>query len=373
MSILSNRDIEIVHIVRDNHPYGGISGVVYFLDRALQARGVISHVITLKDFGGLGKRWVNSRIHQKLLYIREVLLFTFYGSYAARKARGPNTVVIVHGDAIGGDIYVDHGLHKAVVLNKPWMFVRNPIHIFLLAREEIRHRFKTYKRIVLLSEYSVQAIKKYYPFVADDKIITIPNGVDLERYSLQRLESKEPASLRLIFIGHEFERKGLRYVIEALAKLPPSVHLSVAGGAAEDIASHSRLAASFQVAERVHFLGRRKDIPALLAGSDVLLLPSSFESWGLVVLEAMAAGVPVLCTAVGCAEEVIKDGQNGFIIQRSSADIATKIKICMADPKILSDMRRGARETAQHYSWDAIAEKYLELARDIVAGRRTVV
>ncbi|MEI9952479.1 MAG: glycosyltransferase family 4 protein [Pseudomonadota bacterium] len=355
--------LKIVHVVRAVHPHGGVSGVVYALDMAMRRAGVASSIVarTQPDPN-------SSLIAEKLRLLYEVLVFTVSASVkAAALRKDPDTVVIVHNEGLVGDIYVDHGLHKGVVARNPAILLRNPLHPFMLAREELRHRLRLQKNIVALSRFSLDEMHKYFPSTRRAGITVIPNGVDLERFAFSE-RSATTTGFRLIFVGHEFRRKGLALVLEALALLPDDVQLTVVGGPEDEIRKYGELARATGVAPRVSFLGRRKDINQILGEYDALVLPSAFESWQLVALEAMASGVPVVMTPVGCAQEVVRDGMNGYLVAPDAKDIADKI-LRLRNSDDMMSIRREARRSAENYSWDAIASKYIDLCEKIRAKR----
>lgn len=355
--------LSIVQVIREIGAHGGSSGVAAALRDEFTRLGVANRTICRRRDAGSAR----SRLAAKLDLLVGVVAFTISGTIRTRLARRPDTVTIVHNEALGGDIYVDHGLHKAVVANNPRMMLRNPLHLFLLAREELRHRLGLYRRIVVLSAYSEEILRRYYPCVPREKIVRIPNGIDLARFAAP---NRAPdGTLRLVFVGHEFERKRLDCIIEALALLPENVSLTVVGGSPQEIATRKALADRLGVAGRVRFLGRRSDIPEVLAEQDILLLPSRFEAWPLVVVEAMAAGLPVLMTRVGSGGEVIVEGETGHIIADDATDIAAKLLPLLENPNRLPAMRKAAREMAGRYSWDSIARKYVDLAVQVRAER----
>ena len=94
-----------------------------------------------------------------------------------------------------------------------------------------------------------------------------------------------------------------------------------------------QLAADLGLAGRVHFLGQRRDIPDLLAALDIFVLPSHSEGVSLALLEAMAAGLPVIATAVGGLPEVVTDGENGLLIPPKDPEaLAAALARLLADP-----------------------------------------
>ena len=123
------------------------------------------------------------------------------------------------------------------------------------------------------------------------------------------------------------------------------------------------------------FAGPRADLPALYSAADAFVLPTAYETFSLVCMEAMACGVPVFATAAGGIEEYLKDRINGFRIRMDAEDIAEKLAAAFADPALMQRLRDGALATASSYGWDRIGQQYIELLREIdtEAGRRRAV
>ncbi len=118
------------------------------------------------------------------------------------------------------------------------------------------------------------------------------------------------------------------------------------------------------------FAGPRADLPALYSAADAFVLPTAYETFSLVCMEAMACGVPVFATAAGGIEEYLKDGVNGFRIRMDAEDIAEKLAAAFANPALMQRLRDGALATASSYGWDRIGQQYIELLREIDTERR---
>lgn len=356
--------MKIVQVVRELHAKGGSSAVAWHLREQFTAKGIENEVITQRS----EPRAPAPRSFEKIRHIFDVISFTYSATIRLKKIKQKGLVVIVHNEALGGDIYVDHGLHKAVVLAKLSIMVRNPIHLFLFVREEIRHSFRTYKKVVCLSRISRDIFQIYYPKVDEELITTIPNGVDLQRF--RPMARSNTLYFTALFVGHEFERKGLRYAIEAMALLPKDVKLVVIGGGKGEIRQFSEFAAEVGVLDRIEFLGRRYDVPDIMAGSDIMVLPASYESWALVVVEALACGLPVIMTKVGCAEEVIVEGQTGYISSREPASIADRISQMRTNIERSPAVREACVSMASNYDWSSVADRYIDLARQVLEERQ---
>ena len=147
----------------------------------------------------------------------------------------------------------------------------------------------------------------------------------------------------LIAVGALEERKGHRHAIDALGLLPGDVHLFVAGSG-EAREKLSARAAAAGVAGRVHFLGQRTDVSSLLADADCLVLSSELEATPYVIVEAMAAGLPVVASGIFGIPELVEEGVTGLLVPPGDpAAIARAIAALAADPAIRRRMGAAAR------------------------------
>jgi UDP-glucose:(heptosyl)LPS alpha-1,3-glucosyltransferase len=172
-----------------------------------------------------------------------------------------------------------------------------------------------------------------------------------------------------VFVGHEFSRKGLSFAIRGLA-FGSSALLMVIGGNDDIIAEAHAEAVEHGVGDRVLFLGVRKDLPNHLAASDFFVFPSAYEANALVVLEALASGLPVIATPVGFAPEVIRDGVNGYLVERDPEAVGARMEeLATLDDESFAALRRGARASAEGYGWREVARRYLALVEELHAER----
>jgi glycosyltransferase involved in cell wall biosynthesis len=194
-------------------------------------------------------------------------------------------------------------------------------------------------------------------FVADDlvrrgvepsRIELIPYGVDVERFSApERDFSARP--LEVLYIGQVGYRKGLRYLGAAVGAVsPPPKQVTVIGPIV------NRSVALAQTLRHFAYLGKvaADDLPQYYARADVFILPSLAEGMALVVLEAMASGLPVIVTEESGYAGVIRDGVEGFIVGvRDSAAIAQKLSLLSEDGDLRRRMGVAARARACGYTW----------------------
>ncbi len=164
--------------------------------------------------------------------------------------------------------------------------------------------------------------------------------------------------LRLVFLGNLIPRKGLHVLLSGLSRVRGDWHLTVVG-AATDAAYAARvrhLRDELRLTEKVTFTGRLPDeaVAELLASGHVLAVPSLYEGFGLVYLEGMSFGLPAIATTAGGANEIVFDGENGFVLPPGDPDaIAGAVCRLRDDGETLRRMSRAARERYEaHPDWD---------------------
>ena len=373
----------IVQIVPFIGPGSGVAGVAWNLEQQLRALGATVERYTFDDARrGTPRPWPRAKLLRRLARGWRVVWFSTFGTARARRflAERPDAIAICHNDVLAGDVYVNHGVILASMRargNAAWLMVRNPFHVFIHLRDRIRYRGRTHRAVVVLSRQDVAELRDSYGRVRP-RIVEIPNGVDLEHFRPPTPGEREEARGALglgteervaVFIGHEFHRKGLRYAIEGL-RFAPSVLLLVVGGSDDIIAEANASAQQFGVGERVLFLGPRFDLASFLAASDLFVLPSAYEANALVVLEALAAGLPVVTTRVGYAPEIVVDGDNGYLVDRDARAVGERLEeLAGLEDDELAGFQRRARASVEGHSWRATAERYLALAEELLAER----
>lgn len=370
--------MRIVQIVPEVRPGTGVEAVAHHLEREWQRLGVETARFTLTEAGGGWLPAVGPGLPGKLILMARVVWFSTVGTVRARRmlrAQPAGTVSICHNDVLAGDVYVNHGNLRAAMQARGHAglrMVRNPLHLFTAARDILRYASGTHRVVVNLSERERQLLEATYPRLRP-RTVVIPNGVDTERYRpptpAERAEARAalgfvPDQIVAVFVGHEFERKGLAIAVDALVGAP-DLALAVVGGDAAMVDGARRRAAALGVTARVRFVGRVADpLPSLHAG-DVFVLPSAYEANALVILEALASGLPVVVTRVGFAPELVRDGVTGRLVERDTGEVR----------RALLEMGRtgagtAARASATELAWSRVAAQYLELAAGL-AGEST--
>ncbi len=247
------------------------------------------------------------------------------------------------------------------------------------------HRIQTERRVVATADAVVAASEHERALLVDrygavpQRIEVIPCGVDpvrfrpLERAACRRELALGDAPL-LLFVGRLEPLKGVELLIDALVHLP-DVTLLVVGGdarAAGYQAELQRRAARRGVEGRVRFAGAvpQERLPLYYNAADVCAVPSFYESFGLVALEAMACGVPVVAARVGGLSATVHDGETGFLVPwRDPAAFAERIGRLLRDPELCVRMGRAARSTAQRFTWTGVSRRLEELYVRLLRAR----
>jgi glycosyltransferase involved in cell wall biosynthesis len=209
-----------------------------------------------------------------------------------------------------------------------------------------------------------------------DALMTLYNGIDLSRFTVGMTRSKNdviPAvtesDLVLVTVAVLREPKGIQYMLKALPLIlaaHPNVRYVIVGDG-EYRKSLEDLAQSLGLSERVIFLGYRRDIPSLLAASDIFVFPTLDDAFPTVLLEALAIGMPIIASEVGGVPEIIHHEENGLLIPPSKADLlAASCNRLLSDHELASRLGQAGRADAnKRFNIDqqskALVDLYLQL------------
>jgi glycosyltransferase involved in cell wall biosynthesis len=371
--------MHIIQIVPFLGPGTGIPAVAWNLERELRALGATVESFTFdKAREGRPFHYPETAIRGRLARMRRILWFRFEGTRRARlylTAR-PHAISICHSEVLAGDIFVHHGsvLRAMRAGGRPlWKFL-HPIHQVSYLHERARFRRRVHRTVVTLTAGGEADLVGLYGRI-QPRVVTIPNGVDTERFRppaedervrLRREYLLDDEDRVALFVGHDLPGKGIRYAVAALVHAP-TVMLLVVGGVRSTVDATQALAESLGVSERVLFVGPRQDVERFFALSDMLVFPSGYEAYGLVVLEALASGLPVIATRVGCAPDVVVDGANGYLVEQDAAEIGDRMETLAAAD--LDAWRLRARASVADRTWRHVAAQYLELAEQLAESR----
>ena len=220
-----------------------------------------------------------------------------------------------------------------------------------------------------------------------ERIVVIPLGVDLTMFrpvpraeAMSAIGIELPSTHRLIlFVGRLDPVKGLDTLLRAICKLTElepdlskTLSVAVIGGDvdnsgtdhSEELECLDKLKDNAGIRDLVVFLGSRAQdtLPYYYSAAEVCVVPSHYESFGLVALEAMACGTPVLASRVGGLQHTVEDRVTGFLVPAADPDaLADKLRLLLCDSDLRDRMGRNARQSAQAYTWASVASHVLDV------------
>jgi UDP-glucose:(heptosyl)LPS alpha-1,3-glucosyltransferase len=231
------------------------------------------------------------------------------------------------------------------------------------------------KRIVAISEMVKEDIIDHYR-IPEDRIIVVYNGVDTERFHPRNRRYREAIRKRyglraedlvLLFVSHNFRLKGLRYLIQALPLIKrekEDIKLLVVGR--DNNVPYQRLATKVGCGGDVVFAGGVSDLARYYPSADILVHPTFYDACSLVVLEALASGLPVITTRYNGAGWIISEGQDGCVLNdpRDVHHLAGKI-IFLSQTDILKTASRAACDLARRFSRQRCYQAMLEVLQGL--------
>jgi len=248
-------------------------------------------------------------------------------------------------------------------------------HRYVMRAEETMFRSPALKKIICNSLMVKNDIMRCFQ-VPEDKFAVIYNAIDSQRFSpateeqqqLSRATLQLPATAKVfIYVGSGFERKGLKACIDALAAT--NAHLLVVGQD-KQLAHYVSLTRSLGCENRVHFFGVQHNVIPFYHAADGLILPTLYDPFPNVILEAMACGLPVITSMTCGGAEFIVDGEQGFVCD--ALDIASLTAASAAIPLKTTDSRMGdaARERILPYSPQQLASQLYTLYQQVLQQPR---
>ena len=237
-------------------------------------------------------------------------------------------------------------------------------------------------RIVAATDHERQLLKQLYR-VPPAKVAVIPLGVNLELFqqgdrAVARAELGIPADDRLVLaVGRIEPLKGFDILVRALAEMTVQDHVSLVlvGGDERASAEQQRLLAvarELGIEDRVHLVGAvpHERLRLYYQAADAVAVPSFYESFGLVAVEAMASGIPVVASRVGGLTSTITDGRTGYLIPwRCPGPFAEKLDLLFQNIPLRDALGGNAAKAMQAYSWQSVASALLDQYSALIAER----
>lgn len=223
-----------------------------------------------------------------------------------------------------------------------------------------RFIYRRYDNIVAISDAVALNLNSHLK--RDYGVTVINNGIDIASFELQEPASRQELgvptdAVMLTQVARFGPEKDQMTVLRVLKDLPQSYHAVFVGGGSL-LERHREAAAELGISDRVHFLGIRRDVAAILKASDIVVMSSHFEGFGLTAVEGMAAGKPVVASDVPGLREVVK---GAGILFNDEKSLAESVVALSTDNILYEDTVEKCRERALEYSAEKMADKYLSV------------
>lgn len=246
-----------------------------------------------------------------------------------------------------------------------WRQAWNPFHRVVLAMERALYGRRRYRRLIALTEGVRTDLNRFYG-VPERDVSVLPNGFDRSEFhpglreesrQVLRARLRIPSDARVIlFLANEWERKGLIPLFEAFRQLQdPEAHLVVVGRLPEAFLKEQ--AARIGIRGNLHFRPATSAVAPWFAMADVFALPTSYEAWGMVIIEALACGTPVLTSRLAGASVAVREGLTGVLLENPADSHEMKLGL----QKLLSGVGRDHSQIAasvEAYQWSELLPCY---------------
>ena len=346
-----------------NKPTSIVSGplnVAWHLSRALSKKMDITYFPSVNS-----RKWIFDILNVYTRYLSgqfDVIHFNLVptwinGSYVmlnSAVSRKIPTVLNIH-----GFVNVEHAFEPRVrsMSNLTWVNCFNSCKIA--------------DRVVVNSDFMKRQLASSYR-IAPNRINVIPNGVDVERFAKCKSRITLDGDPAILSVGQVCMLKGFGTFVDALGRLGhelPNMKLHLVGQVEKE---YIELAESKGVSNFLVFHGRvpHSLIPTYLKSADFSIFGSVlYEGFGIVLVEAMASGLPVIASDIDTYSQIITDGKDGLLFKRGNADSLSEVILNLTkDVDLRRKISQNSQITAEKYDWEKIAESYISLYRELCYG-----
>ena len=331
---------------------GGVSNVAYFLPKALKKKVNVTYLTGIKSNKYYPEIYfdVFSQFVRKgfdIMHFNTNPTFINGSSMLLKFARLRQSRTVLN----------IHGIPQLEEIADQW-------HVPVSAFDWINRLsyYNSADRIVVNSEFMRKNVIIWYR-LSCDKVVVIPNGVDLKMFTKKNDRIMLEGDPSVLYIGHFSRLKGVDVLIRAIAKVKselPNIKLHLVGRGNEHYLA--LLAKKEGIEKNVIFHGwvRQSLATNYYKSADICVFPSRHEGFGIVILEAMASGTPVIASDIPSFREIISDGIDGRLFKLEDAESLSKELVDLyQDPKLRRELSRHASDKVMMYSWEKIADKYI--------------
>lgn len=248
----------------------------------------------------------------------------------------------------------------------------NPAHTVILRLEKSRFVRRQYRKVVALSPQVKSDIKRFYN-VPDEDIVVIPNGYSPSEFSAARRNAKREQTRAkfgfqetdrvIIFVANELERKGFYPLLRAISELKDtSLHLLAVGRL--NPSTYRAEIERLDMTSRVHWTGPSNSVADYYAGADLFVLPTQYEAWGLVIVEALACGLPVVTSRLAGASVAVRENETGVLLDHPHevGEISNALRRMISQG---STDAASICDSVSEFAWDRVLMQYETVLKSV--------
>lgn len=341
----------------------------------------------LKNFVIEARKYANFQIDICTLYSRNVFRndlinygvnvydlalpfkYDFRGVLKLAKLIRENNYDIVHVHLFPADVF---GALASLFLNRNTKFIFSEHNVYNRRRDIKLYKpidqlvYSQYERIICVSELVKKELIRYIPGLSSS-VVVIKNAIPVK----DQIEEVRHKIYDVLFVGRIEKAKGVDILIKAIYEIKFKYYLNITValvGNGSLKSEYERLVKELDLEDNIKFLGIRRDVEDLMKKSKVFVLPSRWEGLPIVILEAMANGIPIVSTKVGGIPEVIEDGVSGVLVSPESPEkLAEKILYILNNRVFGEDLAINAFEKVKkNYSISVYTRKLLEFYKEVI-------
>jgi alpha-maltose-1-phosphate synthase len=233
-------------------------------------------------------------------------------------------------------------------------------------RERLEREPRAADLCVAASQFTVRSLEQ--TGIAPDRILQLPLGADLDQFRFVRRSPHGP--FRILFVGGVGQRKGVKYLLQAFERIRGhGIELTLAGPLPADMRPLNRFRPLVRLTGRLD----QGEIVREMHAAHVLVLPSVFEGFGLVIAEAMATGLPVIASTHSAGPDIIREGVDGYIVEPDDVEnLADRLERLRSDRQAAIEMGIAGSARARQFSWDAHAGRVEQIVARLERERQPI-
>lgn len=374
----TDKRLKIGMALESIHRYGGLTRSAWELSQHMGRNHDVIFFTTHAELTGTETFQVKILKIPNIPYIKK---WIFAWKVSRQKKIHSLDILNVHGTSgLWQDVVTAQSVHKkwfSWSLNQtkafsfPWVRkLLNPVHYFTIGLELIQYNLGFTKKVIAISNQVKKDLLEQFT-LSSDKVEVIHHGVNTSEFDpklrkgvrdkIRSASGIGPDQKVIVFAAHEFRRKGLSILLEAVAKAQDRTALLLVIGQ-DDPNPFKAIVHQLDLADRVRFLGRQNNLHEWYAASDVFAFPTSYEAFGMVITEAMAAGLPVIVPHDAGAAELITHNVDGLLLTKWNAveELVSALNQ-LDDPEVRTRIGMAARQRVEAWTWADAADKTLEL------------